>query len=83
MNTNYIIYIHTDEKEYKEYKEHWYGLAKAIDRVGFLKTCYNVKHIDIVDACTDEVMITIENGKVAYIAAEVALRMYNELIANK
>ena len=83
MSTNYVIYIHTDEKEYKEYKEHWYGLAKVINRVGFLKTCYNVNYIEIVDAYTDEVMVTIENGKVEYIAAEVAVRMYNELIAKK
>ena len=80
MNTNYVIYIHTNEKEYKE---HWYGLAETIDRVGVLKTCDNVNYIDIVDASTGEVMITIENGKVEYIAAEVAIRMYDELIVKK
>ena len=80
MSTNYVIYIHTNEKEYTE---NWYSLAESIDRVGVLRFCDNVNYIDIVDACTGEAMVTIENGKVEYIAAEVAVRMYDELITNK
>ena len=83
MSTNYAIYIHTNEKKYKEYKEHWYSLAKAIDRVGFLKTCYNVKHIDIVDACTGEVMVTTKCDEIVYVATDVPIRLYDELITNK
>lgn len=80
MSTNYVIYIHTNEKEYKE---HWYGLAETIDRVDTLRTCDNVNYIDIVDACTGEVMVTVENGEVAYIATDVPVRLYDELVINK
>ena len=80
MSTNYVIYIHTNEKEYTE---HWYGLAEAIDRVDTLRTCDNVNLIDIIDALTGEVMITIEKGEKNYIAAEVPIRLYDELITNK
>lgn len=79
MSTNYVIYIHTNEKEYKE---HWYGLAETIDRVDTLKDCDNVNCIDIVDACTGEVMVTVENGEVAYIATDVPVRLYDELVVN-
>ena len=80
MSTNYVIYIHTNEKEYAE---HWYGLAETIDRVDSLRTCDNVNLIDAVDALTGEVMITIERGESNYIAAEVPIRLYDELITNK
>lgn len=79
MSTNYVIYIHTNEKEYKE---HWYGLAETIDRVDTLKDCDNVNYIDIVDACTGEVMVTVENGEVTYIATDVTIRLYDELVIN-
>lgn len=80
MSTNYVIYIHTNEKEYKE---HWYGLAETIDRVDTLRTCDNVNYIDIVDGCTGEVMVTVECGKVEYISTDVPIRLYDELIINK
>lgn len=80
MNTNYVIYIHTNEKEYKE---HWYGLAETVDRIDTLRTCNNVNLIDVVDGCTGEVMITIEYGEVEYIATDVAIRMYDEIIVNR
>ena len=80
MNTNYVIYIHTNEKEYKE---HWYGLAETIDRADILNTCCNITMIDIVDGLTGEVMVTIEDGKVEYIATDVPIRMYHEIIINK
>ena len=80
MSTNYVIYIHTNEKEYKE---HWYGLAETTYRVDTLKDCDNVNYIDIVDACTGEVMVTVENGKVTYLATDVPIRLYGEFITNK
>ena len=80
MSTNYVIYIHTNEKEYTE---HWYGLSETIDRVDSLRTCDNVNLIDVIDALTGEVMITIERGESNYIAAEVPIRLYDELIINK
>lgn len=80
MSTNYVIYIHTNEKEYTE---RWYGLAETIDRVDNLRTCDNVNLIDVVDALTGEVMITIEKGENNYIAADVPIRLYDELITNK
>ena len=80
MSTNYVIYIHTNEKEYTE---HWYGLGETIDRVDTLRACDNVNLIDVVDALTGEVMITIERGESNYIAAEVAIRLYDELVTNK
>ena len=80
MNTNYIIYIHTNEKEYTE---HWYGLAEYIDRVGVLRFCDNVNYIDIVDACTGEVMVTTECDEVVYVATDVPIRLYDKLITNK
>ena len=80
MSTNYVIYIHTNEKEYKE---HWYGLAETIDRVDTLKDCDNVNYIDIVDACTGEIMVTVSCGEVVYIATDdVTIRLYDELVVN-
>lgn len=80
MSTNYVIYIHTNEKEYTE---RWYGLAETIDRVDNLRTCDNVNLIDVIDALTGEVMITIERGESNYIAAEVPIRLYDEVVVNK
>lgn len=74
MNTNYVIYIHT--------KEHWYGLAETIDRVDTLKDCDNVDYIDIIDACTGEIMVTVSCGEVVYIATDVPIRLYDELVVN-
>ena len=80
MSTNYVIYIHTNEKEYIE---HWYGLAESIDRVGVLRFCDNVNYIDIVDACTGEVMVTTKCDEIVYVATDVPIRLYDELITNK
>ena len=80
MSTNYVIYIHTNEKEYTE---HWYGLAETIDRVDTLRVCDNVNYIDLVDACTGEVMVTAKCDEVEYVATDVPFRLYDELIANK
>ena len=80
MSTNYVIYIHTNEKEYQE---HWYSLIEAIDRVDTLKDCDNVNYIDIVDACTGEVMITVKSNEVKYIATDVPVRLYNEVVLNQ
>ena len=79
MSTNYVIYIHTNEKEYQE---NWYSLLEAIDRVDILKDCDNVNYIDIVDACTGEVMITVKSNEIEYIATDVLVRLYNEVILN-
>lgn len=80
MSTNYVIYIYTNEKEYIE---HWYGLAETIDRVDALRSCDNVNYIDIVDACTGEVMVTVKCDDVEYVVADVPIRLYDELITNK
>ena len=80
MSTNYVIYIHTNEKEYIE---NWYSLAESIDRVGVLRFCDNVNYIDIVDACTGEVMVTTKCDEVVYVATDVPIRLYDELITNK
>lgn len=79
MSTNYVIYIYTNENEYKE---HWYGLIEAIDRVETLKDCDNVNYIDIVDACTGEVMITVKSNEVKYIATDVPVRLCDEVMLN-
>ena len=79
MSTNYVIYIHTNEKEYQE---NWYSLIEAIDRAETLKDCDNVNYIDIIDACTGEVMATIKEGKVVYIAADVPIRLCYEVMLN-
>ena len=80
MSTNYVIYIYTNEKEYTE---HWYSLAESIDRVGALRFCDNVNYIDIVDACTGEVMVTVKGNKVEYVATDVPVRLYDEVILNQ
>ena len=80
MSTYYVIYIHTNEKEYQE---SWYSLLEAIDRVDILEHCDNVNYIDIVDTCTGEVMITVKGNKVEYVATDVPVRMYNEVLLNQ
>ena len=79
MSTNYVIYIHTNEKEYKE---HWYSLIEAIDRIGILEDCGNINYIDVVDACTGEVMITVKSNEVEYIATDVPVRLCDEIVLN-
>ena len=79
MSTNYVIYIYTNEKEYQE---NWYSLLEAIDRIAIVKNCDNVNYIDIVDACTGEVMITVKSNEVEYIATDVPVRLYNEVMLN-
>ena len=77
MSTNYVIYIHTNEKEYTE---NWYSLLEAIDRIAIVKNCDNVNYIDIVDACTGEVMITVKSNEVEINATDVPIRLYNEVM---
>ena len=77
MATNYVIYIRTNEREYKEY---YYSLIETIKRIDCIRVCDNVNLIDVVDYCTGEVMITIENGEIKYIATEVPIRLYDEII---
>lgn len=77
MTTNYVIYIHTNEREYKEY---CYSLMETIERIACIRICDNVNLIDVVDYCTGEVMITIENGEIEYVATEVPIRLYDEII---
>ena len=79
MSTNYVIYIYTNEKNYIE---NWYGLAESIERVDYLRICDNINYIDIVDACTGEVMITTKCDEVMYVATDVPIRLYNELVIN-
>ena len=79
MRTKYVIYIYTNEKKYQE---NWYSLLEAIDRVDIVKNCDNVNYIDIVDACTGEVMITVKSNEVEYIATDVPVRLYNEVMLN-
>ena len=79
MSTNYVIYIYTNEKKYKE---HWYSLIESIDRVDILKGCDNINYIDIVDACTGEVMVTVKSNEVEYIAADVPVRLCYEVMLN-
>ena len=79
MSTNYVIYIYTNENKYKE---HWYSLIEAIDRAETLKDCDNVNYIDIVDACTGEVMITANRNEVEYIATDVPIRLCDEVMLN-
>ena len=57
-------------------------LIEAIDRVDILKDCDNVNYIDIVDACTGEVMVTIKSNEVEYIAADVPVRLCYEVMLN-
>lgn len=80
MSTNYAIYIHTNEKNYIE---NWYGLAESIERVDTLRACDNVNYIDLIDACTGEVLVTAKCDEVEYVATDVPFRLYDELIANK
>ena len=79
MSTNYVIYIHTNEKEYQE---NWYSLIETIDRVETLKDCDNINYIDIVDTCTGEVMITVNRNEVKYIATDVPIRLCDEVMLN-
>ena len=77
MTTNYVIYIRTNEREYKEY---CYSLMETIERIDCIRICDNVNLIDVVDYCTGEVMITIENSEIEYVATEVPIRLYDEII---
>lgn len=79
MSTNYVIYIYTNEKNYIE---NWYGLAESIERVNYLRICDNINYIDIVDACTGEVMITVKSNEVKYIATDVPVRLCDEVMLN-
>ena len=80
MTTNYVIYIRTNEREYKEY---CYSLMETIERIDCIRICDNVNLIDVVDCCTGEVMITTKCVEVVYVATDVPIRLYNELVVNK
>ena len=58
---NYLLYIHTNEKEYKE---HWYSLEGSFERAQTISSCVNVNFVDLLDATTGEVIITFENGTI-------------------
>ena len=77
MVTNYVIYIRTNEREYKEC---CYSLMETIERIACIRICDSVNLIDVVDYCTGEVMITIENSEIEYVATEVLIRLYDEII---
>lgn len=76
MTQDYMIYIHTNDKEYTE---HWYGLVDVSNRLLSIQDCNNINYIDLVDALTGEVLISIEYGKVVEVSTTYIVKFYEEI----
>lgn len=64
--------------ESRETKEKMYSLTETIERVAEIMDCDNIKMIDCVSMETGEIFLTVESGKVTYVAPDLPFVLISE-----
>lgn len=72
----YQIIITTENRTYRE---NWYNLIEASNRVLEVMNCKNVGMVDLMCLTTGEILITVIDAVVEYVATEYIERFYEEI----
>lgn len=72
----YQIIITTENKTYRE---NWYNLIEASNRLLEIMDCQNVEMIDLMCLTTGEILVTVIDTVIEYVATEYISRFYEEM----
>ena len=72
----YQIIITTENRTYRE---NWYNLIEASNRLLEVMDCQNVEMVDLMCLTTGEILVTVIDAVVEYVADEYISRFYEEI----
>lgn len=72
----YQIIITTENRTYRE---NWYNLIEASNRVLEVMDCKNVGMVDLMCLTTGEILVTVIDAVVEYVVTEYIERFYEEI----
>ena len=72
----YQIIITTEKRTYRE---NWYNLIEASNRLLKVMDCQNVGMIDLMCLTTGEILVTAIDAVIEYVANEYISRFYEEI----
>lgn len=72
----YQIIITTENRTYRE---NWYNLIEASNRLLEVMNCQNVGMVDLMCLTTGEILVTAIDAVVEYVATEYIERFYEEI----
>lgn len=72
----YQIIITTENRTYRE---NWYNLIEASNRLLKIMNCQNVGMVDLMCLTTGEILVTAIDAVVEYVANEYISRFYEEI----
>ena len=72
----YQIIITTEKRTYRE---NWYNLIEASNRLLEVMDCQNVEMVDLMCLTTGEILVTVIDAVVEYVANEYISRFYEEI----
>lgn len=72
----YQIIITTENRTYRE---NWYNLIEASNRLLKVMDCQNVGMVDLMCLTTGEILVTAIDAVVEYVANEYISRFYEEI----
>lgn len=72
----YQIIITTENRTYRE---NWYNLIEASNRLLEIMDCENVEMIDLMCLTTGEILVTVIDTVIEYVATEYISRFYEEM----
>ena len=73
----YQIIITTEKN--RTYRENWYNLIEASNRLLAVMNCENVEMIDLMCLTTGEILVTVIDTVIEYVADEYIARFYEEI----
>jgi hypothetical protein len=72
----YQIIITTENRTYRE---NWYNLIEASNRLLEVMNCQNVGMVDLMCLTTGEILVTAIDTVIEYVATEYISRFYEEM----
>lgn len=63
----------------RTYRENWYNLLEASNRLLRVMDCQNVEMVDLMCLTTGEILVTAIDAVVDYVATEYITRFYEEI----
>jgi hypothetical protein len=72
----YQIIITTENRTYRE---NWYNLIEASNRLLEVMDCQNVGMVDLMCLTTGEILVTAIDAVIEYVATEYIERFYEEI----
>ena len=63
----------------RTYRENWYNLIEASNRLLEIMECDNVGMVDLMCLATGEILVTVIDTVIEYVADEYIARFYEEM----